>query len=431
MSDDREKPLATKSETRGLLHPLLTASCGGTILAALALSNPAIAGHTPVVESGADEAPSIAHAGEALAAAAEDAARRLDLAAAIDAARHWDGLRDRDIARSRRVWGALAGAAFASGDFGLAATAAARWQVVSETVGATDAKNMLSIARILADVPRQRVEAYAPKRIAVLKDAVGLSRAAIAVNGTAIDAVLDTGANISTVSESTARRLGLHLLSGDAAVGSSTRVAVETKLALADRLDLAGVTLRNVVFLVLPDAQLKLPVPDYKLEIIVGFPVFRAVERLNFDRDGGFTPARSQDDGGHANIHFKGSSIYVETKVESRPVAMHLDTGARGTSLPGSFAIANPELIKGLEPVTIKVGGAGGVAEQQAVELRDTAVEIDGHVVRLDGITVALGEGGDAAISRTPQLGQDILSRLDAYAIDIPARRFVVTRPRP
>lgn len=55
----------------------------------------------------------------------------------------------------------------------------------------------------------------------------------------------------------------------------------------AERLEFAGVTLANVAFLVLDDAQLEMPLPGgYKIDAIVGFPVLRMLDRITFEAGG-------------------------------------------------------------------------------------------------------------------------------------------------
>jgi hypothetical protein len=72
-----------------------------------------------------------------------------------------------------------------------------------------DAAVMASITTQLRDAPAQRVAAHAPVADSYARDKVGLARMGILVNGGAQEAVLDTGANISVLSASAAKRLGV------------------------------------------------------------------------------------------------------------------------------------------------------------------------------------------------------------------------------
>ena len=53
------------------------------------------------------------------------------------------------------------------------------------------------------------------------------------------------------------------------------------RVGIADRLTIAGATLRNVPFLIIDDAQLTFPVPGgYDIKAIIGLPVMRALGRM-------------------------------------------------------------------------------------------------------------------------------------------------------
>src|SRR5207237_3830724 len=102
----------------------------------------------------------------------------------------------------------------------------------------------------------------------------------VEINAQKMDFVFDTGANISTVSASTAQKLGLRIIEADIAVGSSTDIKVKSKLGVAPEIKVGQVTLKNVVFLVLEDKALTFPQINYQINGIVGFPVIEAFREI-------------------------------------------------------------------------------------------------------------------------------------------------------
>lgn len=359
------------------------------------------------------------------------AAGRLDLPAARIAAETFAKFENPPPRRAAQLWYAVAAVALAWDDYPLAADAANRWlaAITTDDPQFTDAQNFASVATVLASAPRQAVISYTPKAISTAKDAADLTRASVTINGKAEDAVLDTGANLSTASETAAQRLGLRYLDGKAAVGSSTRATVSTQIAIADRLELAGVTLTNVVFLVLPDEQLKVPLPDYRLDVIIGFPVFRAMEHITFTKDGRLLPARSQPGLSAHNLRYAGNSLYVQATVGGQPVWMHVDSGARRSSLAAGFAAENRKIVEGLKQKTIQVAGAGGSVEQKVAIWPEVTVEIDGEPVRLPALTIALTPSKAGMEYMQGQVGQDVLGSFSSYTIDFPAGRLSVGKP--
>jgi len=113
--------------------------------------------------------------------------------------------------------------------------------------------------------------------VPVVRDSMDLPRTSVRINGTRLDAILDTGASNSVVSASTARRLHLRRLNFDGGVAADGR-SVAARFAVADVLLVAGHELRNVPFIVLPDEAVKVPLGDGvvgRFEPIVGLSVLR------------------------------------------------------------------------------------------------------------------------------------------------------------
>ncbi|HTJ64594.1 MAG TPA: aspartyl protease family protein [Alphaproteobacteria bacterium] len=319
---------------------------------------------------------------------------------------------------------------FAAGRYSDVAEAARDWLALpagADPRHTTQAIAMVGgIANSLATAPKQVLISSRPATVPAVRDRAGLTVAPASVNGTALPVVLDTGANLSTVSASTAARLGLHMVGSPANVGTATRDAVAVRIGVAGKVELAGVTLKNVAFLVLDDAQLQLPLkPAYQIEIILGFPVFRAMGRITFTTAGGFSP-----DGGAAaspaapNMHLGGSDLFVDATVNGLPVSLHLDTGATATSLSPAFAKAHPDLFAALPRMNRRIGGAGGVTEIQVARLEPVDIAIaDKHTV-LNGIDIELSDGARSSSETQGTLGQDVLRSFAGYTVDFASGRF-------
>lgn len=346
---------------------------------------------------------------------------------------------DADPRHLRIAWSIAADASFAAGDYARAAEATGAWQALLAAHGdpdgrAADVAQFHGIATQLAAVPPQAVLAFAPETVAVRRDKVGLPRATMTVNGVGQDAVLDTGANLSVVSASTARRLGLRLLEGEASVGSGSRNAVATRLGIAERLEFAGSTLSNVVFLVLDDAQLEMPVPGgYRIDAILGFPVMRALRRIRFDANGSLTPepVPAEAAGGRTpeNLRVIGSDLYVDVAVDGIAVPLHLDTGASRSSLSSRFAQRHPAILRGLPQDRQRVGGAGGATERRIAAWPDVRVRLDQRETRLPELAIVVADSADVDTRGMGVLGGDILGAFASFTIDFARMRFELGEP--
>jgi len=358
------------------------------------------------------------------------AAGRLDEAQAIALADDFIKGPAHDSCDDALAQSVIADAAFASARYARAATAAqARAELLQRCHGVADeidgATTMAGLAQRLSAAPAPRVAAFAPATVAFSRDKAGLARTPVTINGHVQDAVLDTGANVSVVSASTAARLGLKPL-GQAGVGTSSRQTIATGVAVADRVELAGLVLEHVAFLVLDDAQLEMPLPGgYRIDAIIGFPVFRAMQRVRFGRDGTLTPEPGKGDAkAPANLALAGSDLFVETRVGGVAVPLHLDSGGSASSLSARFAEAHPSLLEDLPRSKQRLAGAGGTTERAIANWPRVTVAVGGRSTVLAELPVALSDSDDVRMRTQGVLGGDVLNAFDSWTLDFDRMRL-------
>lgn len=329
----------------------------------------------------------------------------------------------------------IADAAFAAGRYARAAEAGnARLALLRDCGGDADeiegAGTLASLAGQLADAPAQRMAAAVAGPTSFGRDKVGLPRAQATINGHRQDAVLDTGANLSVVSATMAAQLGLRDL-GQARVGSSSRTSVATRVAIADRVVLGGFALENVVFLVLDDAQLEMPVPGgYRIDAIIGLPVFRAIGRVRFGKDGALDLGGGQAVAPAAgNLSLVGSDLYVDASVDGIAVPLHLDSGGSASSLSARFAAANPDIVAGLPQSRQRLAGAGGATERDVAQWPDVEVSVGGGRHVLPELAVTLRDSADVRVRNQGVLGGDVLNAFDSWTLDFRAMRLELGAP--
>ncbi|MET3654383.1 retropepsin-like aspartic protease [Dyella japonica] len=378
--------------------------------------------------------PRIEDPGLAWLARARLAAARLDAVEAGQLVDRYLADGNRTPAQRALAWPIVADASFAVGDYHKAAEAAHAWEQALAAEGAAadkraDALQMATLADQLASATAQHVDVYTPKPEAVKRDKVGLPRSLARINGKPQEVVLDTGANLSVVSLSTAHKLGLRLLEGATSVGSASRQAVASRIGVADHLTFAGLSLSHVAFLVLDDQQLNMPVPGgYQIDAILGFPVLRQLQRLEFTSDGKLLPSHSSaSKPGEGNLRMAGSDLYVEVILNDLPVAMHLDSGGAFSSLSSRFASEHPDVVKGLKSRQDHIAGAGGARARQSATWPQVRVRIGDQQTVLPAMTISLSDAGN--VKEPNVLGGDILQSFDHWTIDFPRMQFDVGKP--
>jgi len=294
-------------------------------------------------------------------------------------------------------------------------------------------RQTLVFAQALAGVPPMRLLQPARGTLAITPDRAGLSRVPVVIDGHAQDALLDTGAQFSTLSASAARRAGIRMLSQPVTVGSSTEQSVATRLGIASRLRIGRAVLANVVFIVLPDAALSFAHGAYTIDAIVGLPVFLALGRIGFVN--GASPAfvygrargRTTGAAGNAKLLLSGLEPLVLTHVLGmvRPLRLKLDTGANATLLDHAALRDAPRLLAHAEGRALRLGGAGGDAtDRKALRLPSLTLVISGRHIKLGNVAVTSGGGQ----SSDGTLGQDVLRQAGRLTLDFHAMTVSMSR---
>jgi predicted aspartyl protease len=370
----------------------------------------------------------------ALADARLDAGR-FDEAKADQDLRRYFATRDVDPWRQAVAWSIAADIALVRGDYRGAAEASAQWagRLPEENPKRRDATQNETIARLLADVPPQSIIDGKPVTISTSRDKLGLMTADAVIDGHAQEAILDTGANLSVLSLSAARRLGVRILDGGGAVASSTREAVPVRLGIADKVEFAGLELSHVVFLVLDDAQLKLPAAGgYQVEAILGFPVLRSLQRIRFTSDGRLAADRSATagPGKSGELRLIGSDLFVTARIGGIETPLQLDTGAPDSSLSTMFAAAHPQVLTGLEHRKAGTAGAGGAVIEQVAVWRAVPVEIGGRTITLPSLPVTTPQTTASPPTSMGVMGWDILGAFCSFTLDFRLATFEVGEPK-
>jgi predicted aspartyl protease len=291
-----------------------------------------------------------------------------------------------------------------------------------ERVGTAQARD---VAHALRDEPAQRTEHFAAGAVPLKTDALGLINADARIEGHVQAAVLDTGANLSTLSDTAARTLGLRILDGDASVGSAASDAVHSRVAIADRVQLGPVTLRHVAFLVLDDAALSPAGPGHRIDAILGFPVLSALQRVTFHEDGAAAKtlaiSASQRLRVPGNLRFDDFDALVLANAGGDAITLLVDSGATKTALGKRYAAEFPARLAGLAQKTARIGGAGGIETRETRVVPQLDVTIDGKTVPLKDVDIELdGTQKDDAYGT---LGTDVLWAR-GYTIDFRALRL-------
>jgi predicted aspartyl protease len=246
----------------------------------------------------------------------------------------------------------------------------------------------------------------------------------ISINGVPGTYWFDTGADLSALSESDAKRFGLRVLNAPIKEGDVTGAHVDSRIAVADELSIGPIRLSHVAFLVFSDDQPPFNQLPAGSRGLVGLPVLLALQRFVWRADKKFEiePKSSSENLSRANLCFNGHSPIVQVQFENRNLALTLDTGATNTDLYPPFAALFPELIRTASKTeSYKMEGVGGAKNMNAAILPSLHMSIGSFPVVLSPANVLLTHTTGASRFFQGNLGIDLLQQAHKTTFDFKA----------
>jgi clan AA aspartic protease (TIGR02281 family) len=242
----------------------------------------------------------------------------------------------------------------------------------------------------------------------------------VSIHGKALNWGVDTGANISVISEAEARMLGLSIGDEQAKVHDSNGGSAAMRTTVVDKLYIGEMEIRNVPFMVIPDSQPPMKDLPPGNRAILGFTFLSALKTIGWTSDGifeiGFPPGPKRI--GQANLWFDGLTPVTRVRFQKRYLDFVFDTGdGAGSQLWSRFSENYASLLKehGMKS-TRKVTQMGGSQERETVSLPELQLQVGGFDTVLKPAQVFSKPVGND--SRYGLLGMDLLAQARKVRVD-------------
>lgn len=288
--------------------------------------------------------------------------------------------------------------------------------------------NLAGLWGALGNAPPQTVVVTADTVVQGSRDKAKLLNVPAEISGQKMDFIFDTGANLSTMTVSTAAKLGLKIIESDVTVGSSTENKVRSKLAVAPELRLGSIVVRNAVFLVLEDSALSFPQIGYQINAILGFPVMIGFGRMTISKDDKIAVAvavKSEKTSAGPNMLLDGLMPVVAGEQNGKRMTFTFDTGAvRSKFYAMYYEEASEAARAAATPQKIRSGGAGGVTESPGYKMKDVELTIGGKTARFKEIEVISEKTSERSRYFYGNLGQDLIKQYDKMTLDFRTMRL-------
>lgn len=287
---------------------------------------------------------------------------------------------------------------------------------------ATDIQNSNKIWRALENTQPQLIGQHGNVAMPIEKDMANLWTLPVTTGDFQDQFIFDTGANISTISNSAANKMKLKRLPVRFNVHGFQGASISTGLGVADSITLGTLQLYNVVFMIMPDDALNFPQINYKIHGIIGYPVIRALKEVHIYKKGVLeipsAPAALPKDG-NSNLAIHGLYPMIRLGTDKGTYNFHFDTGAKISDLFDTYFHENKRYITkhGKKKVT-EFGSAGGTRKMEAYELKNFKFYIGDKTATLPVITILTKPIKSTSEMVYGNIGQDLMEQFDEMIIN-------------
>jgi len=254
----------------------------------------------------------------------------------------------------------------------------------------TDIKNDLTMRDGLKNTPRQQTIIVDNTTLHWQRDMIGLIEVPAKTNNSPFNAIFDTRANISSITQTYARKLGLRILDVTYNEGSGiTGIQFKTGLGIADSLYIGSILVKNVVFQVMPDSILYITPIKFQLNVIIGFPVIEQMKEVHIFKDGRMTIPTNPLQMDLHNFVLDGLDPVIALKKGNDTLLFHFDSGATSSTFYQAYYNKYKSEIEktGIKKV-LGFGGAGGMQKKSVFVLPHIDLELGEKKGRIDSASV-------------------------------------------
>jgi hypothetical protein len=244
----------------------------------------------------------------------------------------------------------------------------------------------------------------------------------LTVNGRRVDWLLDTGANVTMISDAEAARLGLVIRDSEGRAADLAGGSTGVRTAIGRRLVVGRTQLDNVPFLLMPADQMPWKELPPGKQGILGLPLAIALDALRWTRTGvchtGSTAVNASSLPTSPNLRYDGLHIVTKVDVDGKALEFLLDTGNQaGTQLWERFGKDFETLVKERgRKGSVRVTQIGGATDRDIVVISGMQLNVGGKDTTLPEGKLFSRPVGDDRFHGL--LGMDVLSQASEVTID-------------
>jgi hypothetical protein len=289
------------------------------------------------------------------------------------------------------------------------------YKPVLDSSSYADIKNSFLIRNALRNTDSQHVTRSGDANIHWKKDMIGLIEIPLRKKDSVFDCVFDTRANISSITMTYAKKMGLKMLDVSYIEGSGiTGRTFKCSLGVADSIWIGSILIRNVVFQVMPDEILYFPSINFGLNIIIGFPVINQLKEVHIFQNGLFAIPLHITKSALENLALDRLDPIISCETDDDTLCFHFDTGATSSDLYNTFFRKyKARVIREGIAQKVDMGGAGGTVRTDIYVLKNFNIRAGSKSVTLKEVSVRVDPIPGIDEKFYGNLGQDIFSQFN------------------
>lgn len=287
-----------------------------------------------------------------------------------------------------------------------------------------DELNTQRIWQVLKLQEPQTIDSFSELSVATKKDKAGLINTSVLANNIETDFVFDTGAGISCITESLAKKLGFIILpDNNIEVMSFSGIKNKVLIGIAPVLGIGSIKIHNAVFLVYPDDAFTFANGSYVINGIIGFPIIKELGTITIEENSLTFSKNKSPENNDKNLFIDELRCVVMLNFKGKTLPFNFDSGAKQSLFNKSFY----ELFKSyLDTNSIiiseKSAGAGGQEIiSELLEIKNQSVKLGKITIDLVKLQVDTADYGVYGKMNYGNIGQDIMGQFKKVTISFDA----------
>ncbi|MBO9584973.1 MAG: aspartyl protease family protein [Flavobacterium sp.] len=283
-----------------------------------------------------------------------------------------------------------------------------------------DEINTQKIWKTLRSTRPQSIDKFSKITLATIRDKAGLITTEVKAKDTLAHFVFDTGAGISCITESIAKKMGLKILpDDDISVESFTGQKNKVRIGVAPEITLGELKIHNAVFLVYPDKAFTFADGAYVINGIIGFPIVKELGTITIEKDK-LTFSKELDSGANEkNLFVDELRAIVMLEYKGKTLPFNFDSGAKVSLFNKAFYEKFKTALDQAGTLeTMKSSSAGAeVVSTEVLVLKEQQISLGNKTIQLQKMEIDPKDYGVYGEVNFGNIGQDILGQFEKVVI--------------